>query len=241
MLFLHGLAGHRDEWRPIVDLLDADVGIVIPDQRAHGTSCGTEDLVLDRSSYVQDAVTLIEQSLASRVIVVGHSMGGIVATLLAHARPDLVQELVLIETGMNAVGHETLSDLARWFETWPDNFVDRAEAANFFGPTGRSTPAWIDGLEESPTGLTRRFQPRDMVATMRSLGGLDRWKQWEDITAPTVLLQGSSSAISDGDMKRMLTTGPKTDLIVVDNSCHDVHLDQPERVASVLTERLGSK
>lgn len=38
VVFLHGLAGHRGEWRPVIDRLDAGIGIIAPDLRGHGES-----------------------------------------------------------------------------------------------------------------------------------------------------------------------------------------------------------
>lgn len=240
VLFLHGLAGHRGEWTPVIDWLDPRVGAICPDLRAHGSSRRAERPSVDRKSHVADCIAIIEQLARRPVVVVGQSMGGIVATLLACEEPDLVTHLVLIETGMDAVDDAALDDLRLLLDAWPDVFHDRAQAAGFFGVGAPSTSAWIDGLEETEAGLVKGFDPDHMVETMRSLGSDHRWREWESLRIPTTLIRASTSVITDDDVKRMLATRPTTQLSVVENSGHDVHLDQPAQVAAILSGVLSN-
>ena len=241
VLFLHGLAGHSGEWVDVASRLSPSVGLIIPDQRAHGSTwlCGTTEVRAD--AYVADAAALIERFAKDKVIVVGQSMGGIVATFLAHSRPDLVSRLVLIETGMAAMSDAAFTHLERWFDTWPESFADRAEAAEFFGPDKRSTPAWIDGLEETDSGLVKRFDPSVMVETMRTLATTSRLPEWRSINVPTTLVVAPDSAIDEADIAEMLEAKPDTELFVSEDSGHDVHLDQPAQVAKLLAERLANQ
>lgn len=238
ILFLHGLAGHGGEWTPVIHQLSPDVGILNPDQRAHGATWEFGTTAVSRAAYVDDAIALIEQCASDQVLVVGQSMGGVVATLVAHARPDLVTQLVLIEAGMSAMSEADLSKLQAWFDSWPDVFVDDAEAHSFFGMDAPSTPAWIDGLEKGPQGLTRRFDPEAMLTTMRVLAMDDRWSKWGEITVPTTLIKAADGTLGEHEVARIRRVRPEAEIVTVQNSGHDVHLDQPEQVAAVLREIL---
>jgi pimeloyl-ACP methyl ester carboxylesterase len=79
-LFLHGLAGSGSEW----DGLQARIPVRAPDLRAAGT----------RDEYVADAVALVG---TDPVTLIGQSLGGHTAFLVAAQRPDLVERLVVIE------------------------------------------------------------------------------------------------------------------------------------------------
>jgi pimeloyl-ACP methyl ester carboxylesterase len=79
-LFLHGLAGRGAEW----DGLQTTVPAEAPDLRAYGT----------RDEYVREVVALIGER---RVTLVGQSLGGHTAMLVAARHPQLVERLVLIE------------------------------------------------------------------------------------------------------------------------------------------------
>lgn len=96
--FLHGLFGRGRNWSGIAGAL-AEQGhaSVLFDLPNHGASDWTDEF-----SYAQmaDAVAAeIEERLgsAARLILVGHSMGGKVAMLLALRRPELVDGLVIID------------------------------------------------------------------------------------------------------------------------------------------------
>ena len=235
VLFLHGLAGHRGEWAQVIARLDESVGVIALDQRGHGVSYSGRSVPVDRVSYVGDAIAVVEAFVGrGPVVAVGQSMGGIVALLLAHERPDLVSSVVLIEVGMEAMEDSETAALDRWLRSWPPAFADAAEARDFFGTDARSTSAWVEGLQETGGGLVARFDRSQMLDTMRSVAGRDRWSEWVDIESPLTLVRASSSMVADSDVERMLRTQPGSELIDVDDSGHNVHLDQPEAVADIV-------
>ncbi|MFL5841027.1 MAG: alpha/beta fold hydrolase [Thermoleophilaceae bacterium] len=79
-LFFHGLAGSGSEW----DRLQARIPARAPDLRPTGT----------RDEYVADAVALID---TGPVTLIGQSLGGHTAFLVAARRPDLAERLIVIE------------------------------------------------------------------------------------------------------------------------------------------------
>ncbi|MCD7444199.1 alpha/beta hydrolase [Streptomyces lincolnensis] len=96
---LHGLAGHQGEFDDLASRLHAAGHRVVSyDARGHGASTLRPPTVT-RAAHVQDAVTLIEELALAPVTLIGQSLGGHTAMLLASARPDLVGSLVLVEAG----------------------------------------------------------------------------------------------------------------------------------------------
>lgn len=236
ILFLHGLAGHGGEWNQVCEYLDDTIGVIAPDQRAHGESWDGADVEVDRAAYVNDAVSLIEQFATGPVLVVGQSIGGVVATLVAASRPDLVDHVVLIEAGIRPMAEADLEALAKWLDRWPARFADEDEAARFFGCDKRSTPAWVEGLARTPSGLERRFDPEMMLRTMLALASTSRVAEWSELSAPTTLIRAADSVIADGEIEEMVAARSNTQVIEIEDSAHDVHLDEPERVAAVLAD-----
>ena len=236
ILFLHGLAGHRGEWKQVYELLDDSIGVIAPDLRGHGDSWSGIDLEVDRSAYVSDAVLLIERLVGRSVLVVGQSMGGLVASVLAAQRSDLVRHLVLIEAGVRPMTEIDFKALEAWFDRWPARFADEDEAATFFGYGKRSTPAWVDGLARTPHGLLRRFDPETMLRAMRALASTSRAAEWSEISAPITLIRAADSVITDDEVEEMVAMRPNTHVIEIEDCGHDVHLDQPKQVADLLTD-----
>lgn len=175
-----------------------------------------------------------------QVVVIGQLMGGIVATLVAHARSDLVDRFVPVEAGVSPMAEADLVQLRAWFDSWPESFVDEGDASEFFGSDARSTPAWVEGLLKTPVGLVRRFDPDAMLETMRVMARTSRIVEWRDMSAPTTLIRATDSVISDRDIADMLAARPGVEPVEIENSGHDVHLEEPARVAAVLARLMDS-
>jgi pimeloyl-ACP methyl ester carboxylesterase len=114
-LFLHGLAGRGAEWDAMQTCIPAEA----PDLRAYGT----------RDEYVADVVELIG---GRRVVLIGQSLGGHTAMLVAARHPDLVERLVLIEASPER-GAGVAARVRSFFEANPDAYgggidPDRAAA-----------------------------------------------------------------------------------------------------------------
>lgn len=233
VMLLHGLAGYAGEWAGVRHFLPDEFGVIIPDQRGHGASFDGGPIDVAADQWVDDAVACVETFANGPVTIVGQSMGSLVATRVAATHPELVDHLVLIEGGMAAMPDESLGGLQAWFDSWPDRFATRREAVDFFGAEAKSTKAWVDGLASTSDGFVGRFDPATMVETMRQLAGTDSWDLWKQVSAPTLVMRASTSAIDDEDIDEMLSRRPQVELVTIAGS-HDLHLDEPEIVAGVI-------
>jgi pimeloyl-ACP methyl ester carboxylesterase len=99
VVLLHGIGRNSLVWRSLVDeLQDVPVRVVAFDLLGFGESPKPTWLEYTADDHVQAVVSSIERLHPERpVIVVGHSMGCLVAVRLAATRPDLVKHLVLYE------------------------------------------------------------------------------------------------------------------------------------------------
>jgi pimeloyl-ACP methyl ester carboxylesterase len=99
VLLIHGWGGSGRYWRDTVARLSDQFRLVVPDLPGVGRS-----LPVRRGRDIFDQVAAIEALLAhldiARAHVVGHSVGGAIAILLAANRPQLVERLVLTAVGL---------------------------------------------------------------------------------------------------------------------------------------------
>lgn len=95
VLLLHGLGGDHTTWDTVAGHLADRYRVVAPDQRGSGLSdrAGEYSFAL----MADDLLALVDAMGWSRVRLVGHSMGGVVALVAAQRRPGLVSRLVLEE------------------------------------------------------------------------------------------------------------------------------------------------
>lgn len=93
MVLLHALGEHAASWDEVVARVATRFRVVALDLRGHGGSTwpGRYSFTLMRDDVlgVLDALDLRD------VVLVGHSMGGIVAYLVAHAHPGRIARLVV--------------------------------------------------------------------------------------------------------------------------------------------------
>ena len=89
VLMLHGLSGISTGYDEVVDDLGDGADVFRLDLRGHGRSDrapGTYSVPF----YSDDVVAFIEEVIAEPVVLVGHSLGGVITHHITATRPDLV-------------------------------------------------------------------------------------------------------------------------------------------------------
>jgi pimeloyl-ACP methyl ester carboxylesterase len=96
VLLLHGLAGHAAEWTDTARWLTESHRVLALDLRGHGRSEHAPGDV-SRGAHVADVAFATERLGSAPVVLVGQSLGGHLAMLVAARHPTLVRGLVVVE------------------------------------------------------------------------------------------------------------------------------------------------
>jgi len=223
MVILHGLAGSSREFERTAHAL-APHRVALVDLRGHGDST-REPADVSRDAFVSDVARVIESLADGPVVLVGQSMGGHTAMLVAARHPHLVDRLVLLEAGVGGDGDaKSRLDLERYFESWPVPFADRAAAGAFLGDSSLQR-AWIDGLERRVDGLWPRFRPDVMAAIMVEVDAHARWEEWERVAAPTLLVFGENGMFNPSMRTELTARSRDASAVELSGGSHDAHLD----------------
>jgi pimeloyl-ACP methyl ester carboxylesterase len=99
VLGIHGVTASSMSLLPIARRLGPALMLVAPDLRGRGGSASLPG-PYGLQAHAQDCAAVIETVAPGAVVVLGESMGAYVAVVLAAARPDLVQRLVLVDGGL---------------------------------------------------------------------------------------------------------------------------------------------
>ncbi len=98
VVLLHGLGSRREDWLPTARLLARRHRVILIDLPGHGVADMPAPFSLER------ATAALDRSLAELpegpVVLVGHSLGGLIAAGEALARPERVRALVLVESAL---------------------------------------------------------------------------------------------------------------------------------------------
>ena len=98
VLLVHGWGCDGSDWSWLGSDLSADHRVVIVDLRGHGRSTAGVDRY-GPEVLAQDLAAVLDQLEIESAVVVGHSMGGYAASVLAVEFPDKVSALVLVDPG----------------------------------------------------------------------------------------------------------------------------------------------
>lgn len=96
VVLLHGLIGSGACWTPVARALDGEFDLVMPDARGHGGSSAPHH-GYHYDDHAGDVVGLIRGLGLSRPVLLGHSMGGMTAAVVACRAPAAIRGLILID------------------------------------------------------------------------------------------------------------------------------------------------
>ena len=96
LVLLHGLASNGLCWTAIARELEDEYDLIMPDLRGHGES-STPEHGYRYADHANDVVGLINGLGVSAPVLFGHSMGGLLAAVVASRQPSLIRGLVLAD------------------------------------------------------------------------------------------------------------------------------------------------
>ena len=104
LVLLHGDLATNDAWAGEVGALAEHFRVIAPERRGHGHTPDVEGPVTYQV-MADDTIGFIDKVISEPVHLIGWSGGGVVALLIARARPQLVRKLVLISACADTDGY----------------------------------------------------------------------------------------------------------------------------------------
>lgn len=165
LVLLHHLTAVLDDWDPrTIDSLAQKHRVIAFNNRGLGGSKGTTPDSID--AMAADAVGFIRALGLTKVDLLGFSLGGFIAQVVAQKHPDVVRKMIL--AGTSAAGGEGVSNVGAVLQ----NAVARATAENkhpkqslFFTQSQDGQKAAAEFLQR----LSSRKQDRDLPATQEAI------------------------------------------------------------------------
>jgi len=230
LFFLHGVGGGRAAWdRQVPYFSERGYRCVAWDQPGYGGTALVEPYTFEK---VAEALA---RQIVEPAVLVGHSMGGMVAQETCARFPDRVRALVLTFT---SPAFPAGSDFARQFvavRTGPlDQGKTMADIAAALMPTMRGTKSEPAGVE-----LARRIMAAVPPDTYRKavhlLTTFDRRENLPKIRVPTLLVAGSDDQVAPpAVLEKMSKRIPGARYVLLEGCGHLGPMDQPDAFNAVL-------
>src|SRR5690606_262658 len=100
LLLMHGLTRNSADFEPLAEALAGRNRLIVPDQRGRGLSASDPEPANYRPDvYARDMFALLDHLGIERVGLIGTSMGGLMAMLMAAMQPGRVGAIVLNDIG----------------------------------------------------------------------------------------------------------------------------------------------
>src|SRR5215210_68778 len=240
VLLIHGTAARL--WGATLDKLAACGRVVAYDRRSFGASAHPP--LSDLAPHRADAAALLRGLDLAPAIVVGWSIGGVVALDLALEHPDLVHALVLIEPPLHArrrpsarmaravVGAQVLGRLGR-AEAGATTFLRWALGRRGDGSDlDRVPPEWRAAMLANAPAIVRELAggtgeqiSRDRIAGLR--------------VPVTVLVGRESDPVFGAAARRLVASVGHAELREVDGAGHLLQRDRPDAIVDAVRSALA--
>lgn len=248
LLMLHGLTRNSADFAELADRLAGRFRVVVPDQRGRGRSqYDPEPTNYTPITYCADMAGLIARLQLGRPVLIGTSMGGLMAMMMGAMAPAGYRGIVLNDVGP-VVDPAGLARIAKYVGAEPP-ITDWAGAAAYCKETnGDAFPHYGDGdwvkfahrlFREDADGVPRlAYDPaiaKGMEGTDPGVVPPDLWPMWDVLAAlPILAIRGECSDIlSAGTLAEMGKRHPGMQTATVPGVGHAPMLDEPVAVAAI--------
>jgi pimeloyl-ACP methyl ester carboxylesterase len=238
LVLIHGFGAALDWWDAIVPDLATDHRVIRLDLIGHGgTDAPARGYSIERQAALIAA--LLDQQGIDRATVIGHSMGGEVATALTAARPDRVERLVLIDTPPSP--GLTLNPLSEVYQSpvigpllshFDTEGLLRRGLAQGFAP-GFSVPdKFVADLQHLPyqAGIAAH---RSSIA-FRTTKSVDQRLAALSAVPPLLVIFGALDAIVPAEKAEQYKNVPGARVVVLEGVGHSPMVEAPDKTLDLI-------
>lgn len=255
VLCMHGLTRNARDFAALAEVLAATRRVIVTEMRGRGMSDYAPDSdTYSPLTYVQDVEALMAEQGIERFAVVGTSMGGLMAMLMAAAKPGRISALVMNDIGpeVDAAGLARISGYVgqgRSYPTWVhaarglceahgatfpdydlDQWLDLAKRTMVVSQNGRIVFDYDMAIAE-PFAKPGNAAPPDLWRAFAALAGV-----------PMLLVRGElSDLLSEATVRQMGVVNPAMRTVTVPRVGHAPTLDEPEVRPAILDLFAGAE
>ncbi len=235
LILLHGLTANGACWTALAHALEGEYDVIMPDARGHGKS-SAPDHGYRYEDHANDVVGLMKAMRVSSPVLLGHSMGGMTAAIVASRKPGLLHGLILADPTFLSpkVQREVRdSDVADQHLKILNMSLDEVVAEARIRHPDRSS-----GTLE----LIARARLQTSISAFDVLTppNPDYMQLVSAIDVPSLFVIGDAGVVSPAVAAELQRVNPRIRVEQIPEAGHGVQYDQPERFAAVVKSFLRS-
>jgi len=258
LLLLHGFGNEAHIWDDFAPAVAPYYRTLALDHRGHGDSAWDPERRYDHDTMIADVECATAALGIERLVLVGHSLGGRIATLFAGRHPDRMAGLVIVDSApeldvrgtvrirvdlqKSGSGDLSFESEAAYRDVLAHNYPAvsreilarmahhalRRRADGRYEP--KLDPAWFKGRSDA-TADPQAMRQREERLTR------DMWDALAKVPCPTLVVRGAASDVLSADVADRMVEDvlPHGQLSVIPRAGHSVMVDNPEAFRAALS------
>jgi len=242
MVVLHGLLGSSRNWLSTGRDLAKHYHVFALDARNHGKSPHAPEMTYP--AMMADIIAWMDGQGLAKATVVGHSMGGKTAMLLACRHPERVERLVVVDIAPKDyfwVAHR--AEFTAMAELDLASLTSRGEAEQRFGtrvPNLGVRKFLATNLEQDDTEAWRWKINLPVLTASLAVMEKNCLQASDRYAGPTLFVLGGRSRYAEsGDHALIRQHFPAVEIEVIADSGHNPHMDQRAEFVRLVTAKIN--
>jgi pimeloyl-ACP methyl ester carboxylesterase len=238
-VLIHGTGDGAHVWTEIAPSINDICNLILVDLRGHGDSDWSASGDYSLRSHVADIIGVLDALSIDPVILVGHSLGGLIGIHVAAAVRNRVRGVLLADVGPqpNVLAQETarenLQQSMRIYQSIKEYENRLLEIQPLMT---RTRAAWI--ARESLRACGNGFQLKVDPAIATKEGDPDTtaelWSLMAHVACPVLIVRGMASAILSREVaQRMRYAFPNGRLVTMPGAGHALMTDNPTEFVAI--------
>jgi len=228
VVLIHGWACDSNYWNAQIDALRAKYTVVAVNLAGHGASEGNRT-DWSMGNYGEDVATVVRQLLNQQIVLVGHSMGAVVALEAARRIGDRVIGIIAIDS-LKSIGLPPMrpQEIDRKLAPFRDNFIGATRQY----VTDNMFEKGADPILVQKVAYDMSLEPPQVaIASMQSLLAMNLTALLPDIHVPVLAINSDLNPTDEARIRKYL---PDFKVDVLEHTGHFLMMEAPQRFNPVL-------
>ncbi len=236
LVILHGLFGQSDNWAGIARKLSDTYRIYTLDLRNHGESDHSDEFSYDLMA--EDVIETLEAAFLEDVHLLGHSMGGKVAMVVAQRKPELLSSLLVADIAPKYYKPHHQEILAGLNALNPAEIASRNEAEEVLKkqiPDFGTRQFLLKNLgRKEDNSFEWKFNLKTIT---EKIAGIGKATDSVESDVPTLFYKGEkSNYIKEEDYENIISLFPNAEFKTMDGAGHWLHAENPSEMVKTIRE-----
>jgi|TARA_R110000851_G_scaffold332391_1_gene508385 pimeloyl-ACP methyl ester carboxylesterase len=238
VVLLHGISSGADSWRECASLLQHDMQIIAWDAPGYGESASLTQVQPSAIDYAHRLQGLLDVLDIEHCMVVGHSLGALMASGLARQHDPRVTQFLLISPALGYGGTDKASEVrAGRFAALAEKGVHGMAQAL---PDRLLSAFAVQAHRQAVTANAMKLNESGYKQAVELLCGDDIYRYADDFPANTRVYCGDADIVTTPEQSAAFAKRLGFPFELISQAGHASYIEQPQQVANLIHQAMSN-